>query len=57
MTKEQIQILNDSINNIMLVCKSCNTCIECPMNHNCNEQPAHWKPIKEVKDNYYENND
>ena len=27
------------------LCKSCNTCIECPMNHNCNEQPAHWVPI------------
>lgn len=55
MTQEQLQILNDSICNIMLVCKSCNTCVECPMNHNCNEQPAHWECIKEVKDNYANN--
>ena len=55
MTPEQLQILNDSISNIKLVCKSCNTCVECPMNHNCNEQPAHWECIKEVKDNYANN--
>lgn len=52
LTAEQLQILNDSICNIKLVCKSHNTCVECPMNHNCNEQAAHWECIKEIKDNY-----
>ena len=45
MTKSEIDILNYSIKKIKDVCKSCNTCIECPMNHNCNEQPAHWKEV------------
>ena len=50
MTKEQIDILNDSISNIKLVCKSYNACIECPMNHNCNEHPAHWEAITNGKE-------
>ena len=50
LTKEQLQILNDSICNIKLVCKSNNDCVHCPMNFNCNEQPAHWKTI-EVNNN------
>ena len=48
MTKEQIDIINTSVLNIKLLCKSCNACIECPMNHNCNDLPLHWE---EVKDN------
>ena len=47
MTDEQLKILNDSILNIKLICKSNNTCPHCPMNHNCNEQPAHWEIVKE----------
>ena len=34
--------LNEVIRYMRELCISCNTCIECPMNHNCNEQPAHW---------------
>lgn len=47
MTEEQIKILNDSICNIKLICRSNNDCVHCPMNHNCNEQPAHWEVIKD----------
>lgn len=41
--------VNDVINYMKVLCKSCNTCIECPMYSNCKEQPAHWK---EVNNNY-----
>ena len=44
-TKEQIEIINTAINNIKLLCKSNNDCVHCPMNNNCNEQPAHWKEV------------
>lgn len=46
MTPKQIEIINTSIQNIKLLCKSNNVCVHCPMNHNCNEQPAHWEVIK-----------
>ena len=52
MTEEQIKILNDAISNIKLLCKSYKTCIECPMNHNCNEEPANWDPIKDPETEY-----
>ena len=47
MTKEQIKILNDSILNIKQLCKMFDNCIECPMNHNCNEVPVTWQTIEE----------
>lgn len=43
--KSKEQILNDSILIIKSVCRSNNDCVHCPMNHNCNEQPAHWEVI------------
>lgn len=38
--------LNNAIKYIRDLCKSCNTCVECHMNNNCNEQPAHWKDLE-----------
>lgn len=46
MTKEQIDILNESIANIKLVCSMQKACIECPMNSNCGECPSNWNTIK-----------
>lgn len=34
--------LNGAINTIKAVCIDNNTCNTCPMNWNCNEQPAKW---------------
>ena len=42
--------INEAIDIIRSTCKSCNTCIECPMNDNCNNQPAHWEVIKHDDD-------
>lgn len=42
--------INTVIRYMRDLCKSCNTCIECPMNHNCNEQPAHWEEITNDKE-------
>lgn len=41
---KQISIneLNNAINVIKTVCKDNNICTQCPMNWNCNEQPAKW---------------
>lgn len=41
---KQISIneLNNAINVIKAVCKYNNICTQCPMNLNCNEQPAKW---------------
>lgn len=41
-----LDILNDSISNIKLVCKSSYSCTECPMNYNCNEPPSNWEVIE-----------
>ena len=38
--------LNDAINIIKETCKNYKTCVECPMNFNCNEHPAEWKEAK-----------
>lgn len=34
--------LNNAIKTIKAVCEEYNTCVECPMNRNCNEHPATW---------------
>lgn len=38
-----INDLNNAINIIKAVCKDNNICTTCPMNCNCNEQPAKWE--------------
>lgn len=38
--------LNNAINTIKAVCEEHNTCVECPMNWNCNEHPAKWTEAK-----------
>lgn len=45
MTKEQIDIINESINNIKRLCSSMLCCNECPMNKNCKEFPLMWDEI------------
>lgn len=45
MTPEQIEILNQSILNIQLFCKS-QVCCDCPMKDNCNSYPIRWDIIK-----------
>ena len=47
MTKEQLQILNDSISNIKLLCKQFDYCRDCPMNTNCGEIPLGWQALEE----------
>ena len=44
--RPQYRPLNDAINIIKETCKNYKTCVECPMNFNCNEQPAEWKEAK-----------
>lgn len=39
-------LLNKYIIYMKELCLSHNTCIECPMNHNCSEQPAKWKEVQ-----------
>lgn len=38
--------LNNAIKTIKAICKDNNTCNTCPMNWNCNEQPAKWVEAK-----------
>lgn len=38
--------LNNAIKTIKAICKDNNTCNTCPMNLNCNEQPAKWVEAK-----------
>lgn len=45
MTKEQIDIINQSISNIKLLCSSMLWCNDCPMKSNCNEFPPRWELI------------
>lgn len=40
-----IDELNEAIKKIKAVCDDHNTCIECPMNSNCNEHPAEWREV------------
>ena len=55
MTPEQLKILNDSILNIQLFCKSQDCCDsymrDCPMRDNCNSYPINWHIIKEGDNN------
>ena len=37
--------LNEAINTIKSVCEANNTCPQCPMNHNCNNQPEKWTEV------------
>ena len=46
MTKEQIDIINQSISNIKMLCNSMAGCVDCPMNSNCNEFPTRWEEVK-----------
>ena len=41
-----IDKLNEAIKTIKAVCEDNNTCNTCPMNWNCNEQPAKWEEAK-----------
>lgn len=41
-----IDKLNEAIMTIKAVCEENNTCNTCPMNWNCNEQPAKWEETK-----------
>ena len=50
MTKEQIQILNDSIMNIRTVCLSHLYCGDCPMNRNCRVNPNNWEVYNNGKE-------
>ena len=50
MTEDDLIQLNEAIDIIRTTCEYCNTCIECPMNHNCNEQPAHWEAVDNGKE-------
>ncbi len=43
-----IDKLNEAIKTIREVCKDNNICTQCPMNLNCNEQPAKWKETEGV---------
>lgn len=38
--------LNNAIRTIKTICQENNTCNTCPMNLNCNEQPAKWVEAK-----------
>ena len=49
MTKEQLQIINDSILNIKQLCKMYDICFNCPMFHNCQEVPVTWQPLEEKR--------
>lgn len=44
-TKLSSDDINDCIKAIKHVCASNNICTQCPMNLNCNNQPARWQPI------------
>lgn len=44
MTKEQIDIINQSINNLKLLCKG-RTCNDCPMQANCVGYPDDWEEV------------
>lgn len=37
--------LNTAINVIKTVCENSCSCVECPMNSNCNNEPAKWRSI------------
>lgn len=50
MTKEQIDIINQAIGNIKLLCKSMLWCNDCPMKSNCNEFPPRWEFINTNKE-------
>lgn len=39
--------INSAIKTIKAVCEDNNVCITCPMNRNCNEQPAKWEEVQE----------
>lgn len=39
--------INSAIKTIKAVCKDNNICTTCPMNGNCNEQPAKWEEVQE----------
>ena len=41
-----IDKLNEAIKTIKAVCEDNNICTTCPMNWNCNEQPAKWEDAK-----------
>ena len=38
--------LDEAIKTIKAICKDTDDCVHCPMNHNCNEQPAKWEEVK-----------
>ena len=48
MTKEQFDIINLSLLNLKLFCKSQNYCVDCPMYKNCRckNSMAEWETIK-----------
>ena len=50
LTKEQIDIINQSIINIKTLCNSMAGCVDCPMNTNCNEFPPRWEVVNNVKE-------
>ena len=50
MTKEQIDIINQSINNIKTLCNSMLCCADCPMNINCNAFPPEWESVSYGKE-------
>ena len=50
MTKEQIEIINQSISNIKLLCKSMLYCGDCPMKRNCSVNPNNWEIVNNGKE-------
>ena len=45
-----IDKLNEAIKTIKAVCEDNNICTTCPMNCNCNEQPAKWEEVQGGKE-------
>ena len=50
MSEDDLIQLNEAIDIIKTTCEYCKVCIECPMNHNCNEHPAKWEAVDNGKE-------
>lgn len=50
LTKEQIDLINQSIINLKTLCKSMLYCGECPMKRNCSVNPNNWEVVNNGKE-------